>query len=277
MLEGKLQRAGLSPNEAKIYSILLDLGKSTLARIARSAGLSHVTVLFILRRLLGKDLVYKVVEGKQKYYFIRAPKHGLRRYLQLLREEMDAKEKAVMDAIEGAEIKFASLEGKPEVKFFEGEESTRGVQLEIENTVFDELYEFTHLDSAFRAVSKHRRDEHKKTIRLSKKKYHSYTIYTTSEGQKYPRKWKRRYTYYIPHNLFNFHGEISVFGDKVAFIGFEPHHMSAIIHNKTIATTMKQFFKLAIIGSLHADEVLTLPFQSKYEVSPSAWSETYRR
>ena len=69
MIEQKvLQNLGLSEKEAITYMALLQLGKSTVVSIAKTAGLKRPTVYVILDELKKKGLVFEVPEKGRTLY-----------------------------------------------------------------------------------------------------------------------------------------------------------------------------------------------------------------
>lgn len=248
ILEEILIDMGLDRYEAKIYLALLDLGRARLSDIARKVGTNHVNTLYKLRGLEKKWLAFRVEIGKQKYYQVNNPWHGLRVFLQKQVDEVHRKSTLMQECMEGFMIQYKALSERPEVKFYEGSEAAKGLQTEIQNTKFDELLEFTNLDAAWKAVPLAKRRLHKREFKKAKR--YARSIYTSEKGRILPRKHKRTLNFYIPSSKFLFEGEISIFGDKVALMSFgAEEQFSVVVRNKNIAQTMKSLFELAIEGS----------------------------
>ncbi len=156
-----------------------------------------------------------------------------------------------MSSLEGFEMRYMDIKDKQKVRIHETIGKPAGVQFEIQNTNFDEIYEFTNLDDAFEVLPKKVRIQHRSVQKM--KKYHGYTIYTA--GKKLLTKtWKRNTRYYIPSSEYDFHGELSTFGDKVALISFRPTYLAIIIRDATIAQVIKNLLKLAMKGAVKNPE-----------------------
>src|SRR3989338_6207256 len=63
-----LEKLGLSPNEVKVYLVLLRLGSASATEIAKGSGVHRVNVYDALERLMEKGLVSAVVKINKKYY-----------------------------------------------------------------------------------------------------------------------------------------------------------------------------------------------------------------
>ncbi len=244
MLEEKLTAAGFSKNEAKVYISLLELGKSKLTSLSRHAGLNHVTTLANLKSLSEKGVIYRQVENQQKFYYIENPKHGLRKYLQLLQSDLNKKKTMIDDAMEGFEVRYAALDARADVKFLEGDDFFTTLRAEIDNSEFETIYELTNLDGAYSWVPPKRGDHRTK---MQKRDIKSVSLYSYSKGAVLEKKHtKKKQAYYLAPGSPEFNGEVSVFGDKCALISFAPGREGVIIKNKQIAKTLRALFKLAI-------------------------------
>ena len=246
-LEESLQNAGFTLYEAKVYISLLDLGKSRLTAISRKAGMNHVVTLYNLRYLARKELVFREKVGKLWFYSIKPPREGLKEYIQKMEKEVSKKKTSIMESLEWFEMRHADIQYKPKVKFLEDRECLKGVFNEIQNTDFDELYEFTNLDEAYKVIPKKAKIAHRSA--LNKIKYNEFVIYTSEKGSFLPKTWKRTTRYFVSKKEFDFPGEISTFGDKVVLISFSPRYCAVIIRDASIASVVKHLFKLAIKGT----------------------------
>lgn len=63
-----LQELGLSPNEAKIYEGLLELGQASVPQIALHIGVHKRNIYDIIPKLLKKGLIYQKAESKESKY-----------------------------------------------------------------------------------------------------------------------------------------------------------------------------------------------------------------
>lgn len=68
MLEGKLERIGLSKAEVKLYLAMISLGSSTSGAIIKETGLRKSTVYESLNRLIEKGLASYVIKNNIKFF-----------------------------------------------------------------------------------------------------------------------------------------------------------------------------------------------------------------
>ncbi len=89
-----LEDLGLSPNEAKIYEGLLEIGKASVPDIAIKIGVHKRNVYDIVPKLLKKGLIYQIAETKENTY---APLEPAK--LSELLWEKEAKLKSILPAL----------------------------------------------------------------------------------------------------------------------------------------------------------------------------------
>lgn len=77
MYEKALELIGLSPNEAKIYEALLNLGEASVSDIAKNSGVHRRNIYDTLQRLIDKGLVFIIFQKKENTYSAAAPRKCL--------------------------------------------------------------------------------------------------------------------------------------------------------------------------------------------------------
>ena len=70
----ELAQIGLTNNEAKIYSILLELGKTQVGVLSRKTGVHRRSIYDVLDRLIEKGLVSYIMENGKRFYLAADPK-----------------------------------------------------------------------------------------------------------------------------------------------------------------------------------------------------------
>jgi sugar-specific transcriptional regulator TrmB len=68
MYQEILQELGLSPNEAKIYEGLLEIGRASVPQISLQIGVHKRNVYDIIPKLLKKGLIYQITDSKESRY-----------------------------------------------------------------------------------------------------------------------------------------------------------------------------------------------------------------
>lgn len=123
----KVEKAGLTPKEAKVYVALLELGGGAYpAALAKHTKLSRSTVYMVLLHLSVKDLVNEIKKKNKQFYQINNPKKLVgynKGKLSIIEDEIEAAT-AALPELQGL---FNALEYKPKVTYFEGVEGITSV------------------------------------------------------------------------------------------------------------------------------------------------------
>lgn len=138
-----LIEAGLSEEQAAIYSALLDKGPLKAGAISSWTGIKRGLIYKVLDQLENMGLVSK--KGGEGTVAVFVPEHPSH-----LTEIMERKEKSLAQAKEAVSFslgtlssKFNLLSGKPNVQFYEGKE---GVQKVLEDTLNSKDEVLTYVD-----------------------------------------------------------------------------------------------------------------------------------
>ena len=115
----ELKNAGLSDNEAKVYLSALELGETSIYRLAKKSGVKRTTTYLAVESLREKGLMNSYNRNKVAICYAENPKK--------LVEALDEKKKA-LDKILPELLAFTNLiDKKPKIQFFEGEEAYKEV------------------------------------------------------------------------------------------------------------------------------------------------------
>ena len=153
------------------------------------------------------------------------------------------------------------------------------IQYEIQNTLYDEILEFTNLDAFEKMVDQKREQKVNKDFKMSKL---TAVLYIPQRRSNTSKKWKRKLRYFIPKDQFDFPGEILIFGNKVILTSLVPEYAAVVIKNESISKTLKSMFEVCFLGAKtfpqrkhHKQrEDLNHQTQSTYESNPSVLSCT---
>lgn len=116
---------GLTDQEARSYLALLELGQGTVADIAARAGIKRTSVYNFIDRLLDMGIVQESVVGKRRVYEATPP--------TMLIELQEKRLKRLHENV-GELLALANLSPKkPRIRYFEGVEQMRQVELESLN------------------------------------------------------------------------------------------------------------------------------------------------
>jgi sugar-specific transcriptional regulator TrmB len=117
----KLKSAGLTDNEAKIYSSLLEMGPRPAGTISRRTGLHRRVIYDATDRLIKKGLIGYVIENGKKIFKASNPN----KFLEIIRE----KENEINDILPSMMDVFNSSKEKQreDTLFFRGKEGLKAV------------------------------------------------------------------------------------------------------------------------------------------------------
>lgn len=124
----ELQELGLTKNEAKVYTALLELGSTTAGEVIKKTKLHRNIVYDNLERLVEKGLVDFVTIKKIKHFEVSSP-NELRDFIQKQKQEILRKESLVKELLPKIEEEI-STERKQDASIFKGRRAVKNV---IEN------------------------------------------------------------------------------------------------------------------------------------------------
>ncbi len=132
MQEDKLQKAGLSENEAKIYLALLEIGPCLVSRIVERTDLNRTHVYDKLRKLIEKGLVSYVVKNNRKHFSASSPE----RLLAVLdeREKRIEKQRKEIKALLPELLAIRKPKEREEIEVFKGKEGLKTILEDILRT-----------------------------------------------------------------------------------------------------------------------------------------------
>ncbi len=245
-----LQSFGLTDKEAKVYLANLELGPSSVQKIAAKAGLKRATTYVILESLMAMGLVSESMRGKKRYFNAESPEKILSLLDKTIYKIEDQKRdfKEILPKLK--EIYAVSKE-RPQVKFYEGKEglkTIRDITMLIEERK-GTFHSYVPLDELQTVFPEHETEYTKKRVR---KRLPSFVIYTRKEGPKLgaTNKALLRTARYVPKDEFPINCGIDIYNDKVFMIDYLAEKPIAImIESINIAKTLKAIFDLSWKGA----------------------------
>ncbi|MEK6808655.1 MAG: helix-turn-helix domain-containing protein [Nanoarchaeota archaeon] len=126
MYEELLREIGLSPNEARVYEALLELGEKSVQIISLKSKVHRRNVYDSLAKLIEKGLVSEVFFKEEKKFKAINP----RRLLELIKE----KEEKIDKALPEMQKKYEAIEEKEEAYFYKGIEGYKNYLQDILKT-----------------------------------------------------------------------------------------------------------------------------------------------
>lgn len=237
-----LEKAGLSPNEVKVYKALLELGSSLAGKLSEKAGIHRRASYDVLNRLIDKGLVGFVIKNNIKYYKAANPERIIN-YLEEQKQEIDRKKKDVQKIIPELTQAFKTKKSPVDAEIFIGKE---GVKTVMEN-ILRQKKEWLTIGSTgkgpkiFPYYAKH----HAKS-RIKLKIRRKVLSATTQDGIKHAERLKKQgliQVKFLSKNIKQV-STIWMYGDFVAIILVSTDKPVCFqINNKEIAASFREYFE----------------------------------
>lgn len=222
----KLQHIGLTITEAKLYVMLLELGKAQAGILSRKTGIHRRSVYDALDRLIEKGLVSYIKENDKRYYMPTDPKR--------VQEIIDAQKNEVYDIMPALQARFMEQAGKQETLFYRGVE---GIKTIFEDQIRDgkEVYIIGASHQA-KELLKYYLPHY--TDKRVKKKIKLHALYT---GEKHTIAVPLAQVRYLPASFASL-VSTSIYGDKVAIVVWMQEPVGILIKQPEVAKAFKNYF-----------------------------------
>ena len=229
MYEAILIQAGLEPNQATVYGVLLKIGPSTARKIALNTPFKRPLTYNILEELQDKGLVAKKEDPGKVAIF--EPVHPTK--LNELVEQHIQRDRQVQKQLETIMGQLVSsynlISGKPGVRFFEGLEGVKRV-LEDSLTSKTEIYTYADIE----AINKYIADINKSYVARREKldiKKRGIVIDTP-----FARNYLSNYHKTVTETKLIKSGDappfqtiMQIYDGKISYITLEPNKMISVI------------------------------------------------
>lgn len=221
-----LRDAGLTENEEKVYSALVELGTSLAGKISRKTGLHRRTVYDVTETLIKKGLVGYILQNNRRLFSAVNP--------QRIIDAIDEKRNSLMPLIISLKNKFESSKKKEQTNFYRGK---NGLKMVFESQL--EYPEILILGANRQAYEKmpyyfkwfnERRKEKKVKIRV-----------ITSDKSINPKILAE--TRYLAQKYAD-HMVINIYGNNVAMILWGKDPFAIVIEQEEFASSYKKYFDI---------------------------------
>lgn len=118
-IEDKLAKIGITGKLFKLYTAAVELGEAPVQEVAARAGLARTTAYDVLARLEEEELI-RLEERQGRRFVIAEDPVGLLQRLELRRQVLG-------DLMPQLRSIYNRAKGKPQIRFYEGEEGVRTV------------------------------------------------------------------------------------------------------------------------------------------------------
>lgn len=246
MLKKELEKLGFTEKESSVYLAAVELGPSSVQKIANKAKVKRATTYVMIEELIERGLMSTFIEGKKTIYLAEKPDRVLD-YLKNQKEEIEKKISDFQDILPEIKSFFNSSENKPKVKYYEGVEGLKAVQDDFSCNLKkgDEVFAFIPLDDFRNSVL----NEKLKSIRSERieNNINFKAICTSRAGniESY-KNCKNKLTEYrfVPFEKYPFRGGMNIYDNKIFMIDYLGKTGGIMIENRVLADLMKMIFMI---------------------------------
>lgn len=239
----ELEKLGLSDKEALVYLASLELGPSPVQIIARKAEVNRATTYVMIENLLQKGLMSTFEKGKKTMFTAEKPER-LHRIVHHERAAVDEKEQVIKRLLPDLDAISDAAGERPKVMFYEGEEGLEAMRETIFETKINAMEDFISFDDLRHLLPQDHWKRHNE--RLAKRSIKGRTIFTSEFDEKPAPSLRDLWQFRrIPKKDFPMHGELTVYGNRIAMIALKGKLVGVIIESKEMATMVRSMFDLA--------------------------------
>lgn len=236
-----LTSIGLTEKSAQIYLATLNLGVSSVQKIAEKAGIKRPTAYIHIQELLKEGILQKAPLGKKEYYTASDP--------EVLMERFRQSYKMFQTGFSELQNLYRGFEGKLKVRVLEGEKGMREVYNQIGKSnqicfIADLISFEKNFQDSFGKISSAIQKNQIRTREI---------IPNTEEAKMSSRRYAavagKSYSSRIAMNgpIYN---DCAIYGNTLAFFRINDFNLFVIlIEEPTIVETMRTIFDLAWLSS----------------------------
>lgn len=222
-----LEDAGLTKNEAKVYSALIDLGPSRAGLLTRKTGIHRRNVYDAIEMLIQKGLISYIKENNIRLYSAVSPT----RFIEILKE----KESNLASIIPEMEKKLSLASEKKQTTFFRGKQALKSI-FDDQIKEGKEILVIGACPFAKDIVKYYfpRYDNERKRNKIRVK-----ALFTSKADYKIPLAEVK----YLPKEMDS-PSATNIYGNKVAIILWTEEPFAILIDQKEIADSYRNYFEL---------------------------------
>jgi len=228
----ELRKLGLTEKEARVYLAALELGYTSIQKIAQKAQISRPTAYEIIKSLENKELITQSKEKGKRYFTAQSPDHLLG-ILKRQKKELEEKEREFLRIIAALRAKYY-LNDKREIKAYQGKNGLEILLDDFLTTHSKEIYVLAS-DNKIWPISQREKVYRKIKERLGK----------IQIKELFPKKKKSPFSY-LERKFFNQNSspfkETVIIYDKVIILTSQKTGL--LIENKATINLIKSLFLL---------------------------------
>jgi len=244
MLENDLQKIGLTEKEAKVYLASLELGESSVQKIAQKSKVNRATTYVILEQLMEKGVISEVEKGKKRFFVASGPyalKHVIRHQAEVIENKKEKLEKLFPKLKKVHNV----LPNRAVVRYYEGKEALQSIRQLFLESKSKELHAFYSEEEIMNVFDSKDREKYSKKREEKGIKYTA--IFNPSDEPGNRGAIKKEFTKLVAVDKKDYHFpcDITVFDDHVSISILSGLPSGILIESASIAETFRSIFKLA--------------------------------
>jgi len=242
-----IEKLGLSNKEARVYLACLALEMASVQAIADEAAIKRVTAYVILESLMVLGLVRQTVKGKKTFFVAEDPAQ-LEILLRRRADELSEQSHNLKQMLPKLKALRTTTKDLPEVKFYTGVESVRGMMDEffrISRGTGKEILSLNNVDELNQFFPEHSIGQANPNHPLRGIK--NRVVYTSARGPLPSTRAENhaRSSRYVSYDKYPVSGNVAILGDMliiVTMVGKTP--VGVKIRNAEMGKVMKVLFEM---------------------------------
>ncbi len=227
---------GLSPTETKVYLSSLKLGPTSIQEIAKKARLSRTATYDAVAALQEYGLMSTFQRGKKNFFSAEDPERAVQFFKGKI-QGMKGRLEALVSSID--EMKMMTGGERPTVRFYEGNEALYALYTDLSKVHPETFCEVSNIDDVYEFLDTKYLHEIRKLLDTSNMKSR-----LLHRGELRNPIKNFEYCELLPE-LGDFHGDIWIYGNRVAFVEFIGKVLAVIVESQTLADTARVLFNAA--------------------------------
>lgn len=229
----ELEYLGFTPNEAKVYLVLLRMGRAQAGRIAKECRLERTSAYNALKKLIQEGVVSCVIESNRQIFSVGEPKKITEMFKE--REERAIRIIPQLEKLRGFDTEKESI-----IKF----RGYAGIK-----TVFNEILNSCKPGEEYLIFGSENQLSLKMPVyaeiyvaRKDKKKIRARILINEKFRKSGVKKSKYTLVRYVPDKVRSF-SNINVYGNKIAIFIWSEIPEAIVINNKDTADSFRSYFE----------------------------------